>query len=189
MCSALFSKHARLGFLALGLSGGLLLLAAGLAAGLLLSGLIAPIPMHAVSTDRIDTFAMCTGPLDEGIEGVYTLDFLTGELRGAALSRQNGKFHAFYQGNVNVDLGIDATKNPRYMIVTGVADLVHTGGARIAPSKGIVYVAEITTGKVAAYFVKWSPAAHVNGTPIREHFILLDTFPMRTPAAPAGGGT
>jgi hypothetical protein len=175
MVTALFSKHTRLLYLALGLAG-------GLAVAWLCSG-----PrLRAASTDRCDTFAMATGWLDDGIEGVYTLDFLTGELRGAALARQNGKFHAFYQGNVNTDLQIDATKNPKYMIVTGMTDLIRTGGARVAPSKGVIYVAEITTGKVAAYFVKWSAAAHSTGAPVRERFILLDTFAMRTAAA-AGG--
>jgi hypothetical protein len=177
MFTALLSKHARFVYLACGLAG-----------GLLVAWLCPGTRLRATSTDRCDTFAMATGWLDDGIEGVYTLDFLTGELRGAALARQNGKFHAFYQGNVNTDLNIDPTKNPKYMIVTGMTDLVRMGGARVAPSKGIIYVAEITTGKVAAYYVKWSAAAHANGSMVRERFILLDTFPMRSAAAGAGGG-
>ena len=69
------------------------------------------------------------------VEAVYFLDFLTGDLRAAALSKQTGKFHAFYQYNVNNDLGVDASKSPRYMMVTGVADLRRTAGAKHRPQQ------------------------------------------------------
>ena len=86
------------------------------------------------------------------------------------------------------DLKVDQTKNPRYMMVTGYADLVRTSGAQIAPSRCILYVAEITSGKVAAYGVRWSPASHARSQPYQAPFVLLDMFPMRTPVA-AGGRT
>jgi hypothetical protein len=177
MSNALMLKHARLVCFGLGLAVGLLLL---------LAGLCPNTPLHAVATDRSDSFLMATGPLDESIEGIYVLDCLTGELRGAALSRQSARFNAFFQGNVAKDLNVDQTKNPRYMMVTGMADLMRTGGNRVAPSKAILYVAEITTGKVAAYAVRWSPGVRVQGQPQQGPFVLLDMFPMRTMVAPAG---
>jgi hypothetical protein len=175
MLHTLRSRHAGLVFLGL-----------GLVAGLLLARLWPSTPLHAVATDRSDTFLMATGALDEGVEGVYLLDCVTGELRGAALSRQTGKFHAFFRGNAANDLGVDQTKNPHYMMVTGVGDLNSQGGARIAPSKGIIYVAEISTGKVAAYMIQWSRNLHTMGQRYVAPFTILDMFPMRQPAA-AGG--
>ena len=70
MSNMLMSKHTRLAFLGL-----------GLAIGMLLAGLWPNTPLHAVATDRSESFLMATGGLDEGIEGVYVLDCLTGELR------------------------------------------------------------------------------------------------------------
>ena len=47
--------------------------------GLVLTGFLPDTPLHAVSTDRTDTFAMATGPVDSEVEAVYFLDFLTGD--------------------------------------------------------------------------------------------------------------
>ncbi len=108
-------------------------------------------------------------------------------MRAAALSKQYGNFHAFYKYNVNADLGVDASKSPRYMLVTGVADLRHTAGRNVAPSKSICYVAEITSGMVAAYAIPWSPSLHMTGAPIRGTLYLLDKTRFRAATAPGGG--
>ena len=176
MWNRLTSKHARLAWVALGLAGGLALAVCWPST-----------PLHAVATDRSESFAMCTGYLDLDVEAVYFLDFLTGDLRAAALSKQTGQFHAFYQYNVNADLGVDPSKSPRYMMVTGVADLRTTAGRTVAPSKSICYVAEVTSGMVAAYAIPWSPSLHMTGAPIRGALRLMDKTRFRTPAAPAGG--
>ena len=76
-------KHARLAWLGF-----------GLVAGLLLAWFWPNTPLRAVATDRCDTFAMATVPLDDTVEAVCFLDFLTGNLRGAALSKLTGQFNA-----------------------------------------------------------------------------------------------
>ncbi|MGA2034011.1 MAG: hypothetical protein ABSG68_17325 [Thermoguttaceae bacterium] len=158
-----------------------------LVGGLILGGFWPHTPLHASATDRYDTFAIATGALDDNIEAIYFLDFLTGDLRAAAVSRQLGKFHAFYTRNILEDLQVDPAKNPRYLMVTGYTDVIRTGGGRIAPSKCMLYVAEITTGKVAAYFVPWSSSAHLTGTPIRGEILLADVARFRGGAAPPAG--
>ena len=60
----------------------------GLALGLVLSGLWPHTPLHAVSTDRGETYAIATGPVDNEVEAVYFLDFLTGDLGAIVLGRQ-----------------------------------------------------------------------------------------------------
>ncbi len=146
-------KHARLVWLGL-----------GLAAGLLLAGFWPNTPLRAMATDRNETYAIATVPLDENIEAVCFLDFLTGNLGAAAVSKQTGVFNAFWGCNVNSDLEVDPAKNPRYLLVTGYADLRRGGSG---PSKGNIYVAEVISGKMAAYAIPWSSPMHNQGTPIR----------------------
>ena len=138
-------------------------LGVGLMVGLIVGGLWPNTPLHAVSTDRSRTFAMATGPVDEEFEAVYFLDFLTGDLNAVVLGRQGNAFTAFYfYKNLISDLGVDPAKNPSYMMVTGTA-ILRRGTGRLRPSAAAVYVAEVTTGKVAAYAIPWSKNAHASG--------------------------
>jgi len=154
----------------------------GLLLGALLAGFCPHAPLHASATDRYDTFAIATGLVDDGVEALYFLDFLTGDLKAAVMSRQvPPRFNAFYQRNILNDLGIDPTKNPRYLIVTGINDL-RRGGSRLRPSIGVCYVAEITSGRVAAYAVRWDATAHAAGQMTNDEIILLDVKQFRTAA-------
>ena len=166
----------------------LVALGAGLLGGLLLSGFWPHTPLHAVATDRVDTFAMATGPVDADTEAVYFLDFLTGDLRAFVLAKTPGSFSAFYQYNVAADLGIDPQKNPKYMMVTGLANLRRGGGARVQPSNAVCYVAELTTGTVAAYAIPWSPSMHASGQMQKGALqpIAITRFRPVTGVGPAG---
>ena len=162
-------------------------LAVGLIGGLILGGFWPHTPLHAVATDRYDTFAIATGPLDEEVEAIFFLDFLTGDLRAAVLSKQ-GVFNAFFEyNNVFGDLGVNPAKNPRFLMVTGMARM-QRGGARISPGNAVVYVAEITTGKVAAYAVPWNAALRNANVPIRQPLMPLSVARFRPPPPGAGGG-
>ena len=156
-------------------------LAVGLVAGLVISGFCPHRSLHATATDRYDTFAVATGPVDEGIEAIYFLDFLTGDLRAAVLSKQTGKFNAFFERNIIADLGVDPSKNPRYLMVTGIVDL-RRGAARLRPSMAAVYVAEITSGKVAAYVIPRDTHRHAAGQIFRGELLPLDVTRFRTTA-------
>jgi hypothetical protein len=129
----------------------------GLAVGLVLGGFWPYTPLHAVSTDRVDTYAMATGPVDTEVEAVYFLDFLTGDLVAMVLGKQPGTWTGLFRTNVSADLGVDPQKNPKYMMVTGVAGLRRMGGTRVQPSSAVCYVGEVTSGRVVAYAVPWTP--------------------------------
>ncbi len=162
-------------------------LAIGLLLGVIMGGLWPDRPLHAVATDRADSFAMATGPVDEDVEAVYFLDFATGTLRAAVLSNQQPRFQALYQANVNIDLAqyvrmrnaglaqmnaqrrkkglpplpqADMPAAPSYMMVTGMADIRRGAAARMRPALSSVYVAETTTGILLAYIIPWDPGAH-----------------------------
>lgn len=138
-------------------------------------------PLHAVATDRHENFAIATGALDEDIEAVYFLDFLTGDLMGAALGIQSGKFIAFYKYNILGDFQVDVSKNPRFLMVTGFANLVR-GGARFQPANSVIYIAELTSGKVGAYSIPWDPTSHRRNQPFTGTFVLLDVKQFRNVA-------
>jgi len=155
-----------------------------LVVGLVLGNLWPQTPLHTTATDRTDTYAIATGFLDQDVEAVYWLDFLTGDLTAAVLGRRPGTFGAVYRYNVLRDLQVDPTKNPKFLLVTGLADVPRSGG-RIQPARSAVYVAEITTGKMAAYLVPWNRSAFNAGQPIAGTLQPMGVIPLR--AGPAGG--
>ena len=147
----------------------------GLVIGILFAGSGWPnVPLHAVSTDRTDGFAIATGYCDESVEAVYFLDFVTGDLSAAVVSKQNGRFNAFYKHNVVADLGINPAKPPRFLLTTGTVDLRRSGGKTNALSRSLVYVAELQSGKVATYAIPWSSSAWNAGQTLGGEFTLLD---------------
>ena len=160
----------------------LIWLAVGLMVGLLIGSLCPHTPLHATATDRFENFAIATGEVDDGVEAVYVLDFLTGELRAAVLSKQRPvQFNSFYTRNIAADLGVMPGSNPRYLMVTGMAD-IRRGAARMSPSSAVVYVYEITSGQMAVYAVPWNAERHASGQIFRGEIIPLDKTLFRTAA-------
>ncbi len=157
-------------------------LAVGLVAGLSLGGVLPEVPLHAVATNSNDTFAIATGPLDQEVEAVFFLDHLTGNLNAFVLNKL-GAFNAFFNRNVLGDLQVNPAQNPRFLMVTGVANLQRTGAA-MQPGQSICYVAEITTGRVAAYAVPWNAAMRNRTAPMQTGLLLLGVMPFRATAGP-----
>ncbi|MCC6125879.1 MAG: hypothetical protein IT426_13005 [Pirellulales bacterium] len=133
----------------------------GVVAVLMIGGVWPQTPLHATATDRVDSFAMSSGLVDENVEAVYFLDFLTGDLNAVVMGRQSGHFTGYFKANVAADMGIDNAKNPRYMMITGTVDLRRS--SRLQYSQAVVYVAEVTSGKVAAYAIPWSSGLQQGG--------------------------
>jgi len=157
------------------------LLVLGMVAGLAVGVLWPRTPLQAVATDRYENFAIATGPLDNDVEALYFLDSVTGDLTAVVLSTQSGKFNSFYKYNILNDLGVDPSKNPRFLITTGIADL-RRGSARLRPGLSVVYIAELTTGKVGAYALPWARERHNAGKPFVGTFVPLDVAQLRTTA-------
>jgi hypothetical protein len=176
-------RPSRLGLLA-GLGIGL---AIGMLFALVLAGCWPTAPLHAVATDRTDGFAVATGYCDEAVEAVYFLDFATGDLTAAVVSKQTGRFNAYYTHNVLADLHINPGKAPRFLLTTGSADLRRTGGKTTQLSRSLVYVAELQSGNVAAYAIPWSSSAWNAGQTMRGQFTLLDVGRFRGAGSPAAG--
>lgn len=158
-----------------------LLLGVGLVVGLALSGFFAQTPLHAVATDHAENFTIATGAVDDELEAIYFLDFLTGSLKAAILSTSTGKFTSMYETNVMNDLGVNAAQNPKFLMVTGTAGLRKTG-ANVQPSNAVVYVTEVTTGRVSAYAVPWTRGQATATSPMRGTLYKLDVLQFRAAA-------
>jgi hypothetical protein len=156
--------------------------AAGLVAGLAVAYLCPHVPTYATNADRDSQFMMITVPvgnkavgIDDPVDGVFILDFVTGQLKGAVMNRQLMKFTSFYMRDLAADFGVK-DEDPHYCIVSGYSQMPALQGATFA--SGVLFVGEMNSGKVAAYGFPWNEAGA--GQPMQ--LILIDSFPFKQPA-------
>ena len=166
---------------------------ATLAVGIGVGWLLAPqreLPKaFAITSQADESFAICTAPIDatNGIEGIFVLDFATGDLTGGLLNANSGMFATSYKWNVLGDLGFQPgqAKNPRFLLVAGQAELrpnPRIGRRQLAPS--VIYVTDCTTGATAAYGIPWSPQQANAAGPVMSELVPLDVARPRGPVAP-----
>jgi hypothetical protein len=139
------------------------------------AGFLKAVSVGASATHGTDSVIMCTGGVDVGIEGVYVLDVVTGELKGGVLNIRTGKFITAYSySDVAKDLHADGVKNPKYLMVTGEAQSTQGFGANGRFGRSVVYIAEVNSGYVACYGVPWNPGRATANNIQRLPFVLLD---------------
>ena len=130
----------------------------GLLAGLAVSSFWPHEPLSAATSDREKNFGLMTvavrdiqlAGVQDKQEGVFVLDYLTGRLQGAILNSRVGGFtHKYYRDLAN-DFNVDPQAGrPQYTMVTGISQLPSQG--RITWASGVVYVGELTSGRIHAY--------------------------------------
>jgi hypothetical protein len=133
----------------------------------------------AMTSQSDDTFAVCTVPMDTSVEGFFMLDFETGDLSGGVLSPATSRFASSYKHNVLKDLGFNQggkAKNPKFLLVSGMAEMRGGGNANLAAS--VLYVTDSATGTTVAYGIPWNPQTPMMAAPL----VPLDV------ARPRGGG-
>lgn len=158
--------------------------AAGLIAGRL--GPTGSLPRaHAMSSLADESFAVCTTPVDMNTEGVFILDFETGDLTGGVLNQNTAKFTTSYRHNVLKDLGFKPgqVKEPRFLIVPGRATFSGNSGNRLAQS--VLYVTDASTGVTVAYGIPWTAQQSNAATPMMAELVPLDIARPRGGAAGA----
>jgi hypothetical protein len=164
-----------------------------LVAGLLTAAVVTPsrgLPgAFAIDSQADDSFAICTAPVDvaNSIEGIFVLDFATGDLTGGVLNAASATFGTSYKRNVLNDLGFQPgqAKNPRFLLVAGQAELrpnPRLGRRQFAAS--VIYVTDCTTGATAAYAIPWSPQQAAAAAPAAAELVLLDVARPRGLAVP-----
>ena len=126
---------------------------------------------HAVATHGSDNFAIATGLVDDEIEALYFLDYLTGDLRGAIVNRRNGQFTGYFRYNVLQDFEAIGDP-PRFLMVTGMANLPR-GSGPTQIGKALIYVAEASSGQVAAYVMPFNSTLNASGAYQSGQFVRV----------------
>jgi hypothetical protein len=161
--------------------------AALFAAGVVVGVAVAPhspLPKVLAATSLADdSFAVCTVPINGAIEGLFMLDFETGDLSGGILNPNSvpPRFSGSYKHNVLKDLGFKAgqAKNPKFLLVSGLADMPAGGNMQFARS--VLYVTDSSTGTTVAYGIPWNEQ-QAGAAPFVAELVPLDV------ARPRGGG-
>ncbi len=151
----------------------------GLILGLAVRDIWPPVPLYASATQGQENYAIATGLVDERVEAIYFLDFLTGNLQAAVINPKTGKFNSLFRRNVSADFGQGGSKNPKYLMVTGLVDMPR-GRSNVQAAKSIVYISDASTGQTVAYTFPWNQSAHVAGRPQSAGFEPLDRVDFRT---------
>ncbi|MEX0612985.1 MAG: hypothetical protein WD229_12770, partial [Pirellulales bacterium] len=86
--------------------------------------------------------------------------------------------NSFFTRNIAADFG-GAGRNSGFLMVTGGANMPR-GTANFQFAQSVVYVAEASTGQVAAYTIPWNSALQAAGRTQYGEFQLLDVQPFRT---------
>ncbi|MFM8172229.1 MAG: hypothetical protein ACKN81_01675 [Pirellulaceae bacterium] len=144
-----------------------------------------PIPpeafLHAAASHGTTTMAIATGSISEEAEGVFFLDYLSGDLQCWVYNPRTGGFGGKFATNVLA--AMPSSKNPEYLMVTGMAvPRQITGNAR--PANCIVYVMNVQEGMFAAYGVPWNRTMENAGQPQAGALIPIAGGQIRAPLAP-----
>jgi hypothetical protein len=134
--------------------------------------------LHATSTHGGDNFAMATGLIADGMEGVFFLDYLTGDLQCFVINRRTTQIAGMFRQNVIAHLGAEQGKKPSYLMCTGLASFIQ-GSTNIRPADCVVYVADANTGRFAAYALPWNRNAIPSGQGQIAPLLLLGTGSAR----------
>jgi hypothetical protein len=141
--------------------------------------------LHAEAATGCDTMAVATGAVGDDSEGLYTLDFITGELNCFVMYTQGGsakQWGGTFKTSVIPALGaVEKGKSPNYLLVTGRADFRGTS-AQQRPGYSIAYVVDTNTGNFAAYGVLWNKAYAASGNPQTGELLLLNKGTARSVA-------
>ncbi len=138
--------------------------------------------LYASATDSTDKFVVATGPVEAGLEGVFFLDPLSGDLQCTVFNPRAGIFNALFRRNVLVDLKVDKEKRPRFLMVTGLVSSKRQVGLIQSTGGCIAYVVEANSGKYAAYAVPWRSDLASRGQPQANELMLLTAGNVRTAA-------
>ncbi len=115
--------------------------------------------LHATASHSGKSMAMATGLVDEEVEGLFILDYLTGDLQCYIINpRYPTQWSGLYKYNVLRDLGAEQGKEPNYVMVTGQTQFVR-GTSAATPALCVVYVMDANSGNFAAYGLGWNRTA------------------------------
>ncbi|MGE0758049.1 MAG: hypothetical protein AB7F89_15555 [Pirellulaceae bacterium] len=132
--------------------------------------------LHAAAAQSGGTLSVATGYIEPGVEGIFVLDAISGDLTCGVLNPRSGQIAGLFRRNVAADLGVQQGKQPKYLMVTGAVEQ-RSQISNVRPALSLVYVADATTGRYAGYMMPW------NTQVINQNQTIAQTF------IPIGGGS
>jgi hypothetical protein len=139
--------------------------------------------LRATATHAGADMAIATAQMDNENEGIYFLDFKTGQLTCYVYYPRYAQFGAKYVGNVTEQLA--ATKGAEYLMVTGrIESPAAANNNRAAMS--VCYVVDTKSGQFAAYTVPVNRAMETSGQLQAGPVVFIGGGEVRPPSA---GGT
>ncbi len=138
----------------------------------------APLPLlHASTAATSSTMAVATGQVGIDAEGIFFLDFITGDLQCLVYYPRIGVFGARFYTNVLKQLP-GGGRNSQFLMVTGTA--IPTG-ISVGPRPGncLVYITDATSGMFAAYAIPWDRTAEAGGRLQSGPLVFVGGGPIR----------
>ena len=111
--------------------------------------------LQAAASQSGEAMAIATGPIEQGVEGIFVLDFISGDLTCGVMNPRTGQIGGLFKHNVVQDLGVEQGKKPKYLLVTGEFN-VQTKLNNNRPASSIAYVADTASGRYVAYMLPWN---------------------------------
>lgn len=140
--------------------------------------------LHATATHGGTNVAIATGQVGEEAEGIYILDYLTGNLQCWVYYPRIQQFGAKFETNVTAQL--PATKNAEYLLITGNTGFPASTSTNARPAACICYVVDPKSGMFAGYSLPWNRSAENSGQMQRGMMFCVGGDVFRSPS---GGGT
>jgi len=144
--------------------------------------ILPPELLHASATHGGSNLAVATGAIDENSEGIFFLDFITGDLQCWIYYPRTGAVGAKYVTNVTVQL--PGGKNADYLMVTG-GFIAQQAGSNTRLSHTLVYVVDVRSGLFATYGVPWNRSLENSGQPQMGQLVAVGGGQFRNPTGGA----
>ena len=124
-----------------------------------------PIVLKADTANSGKAITVSTGLIDEGVEGLFILDHLSGNLQCWVMNPQTGGVAAMFLANPATDMGIAKGGDTDFVMCTG--GFIYQGRGRrtgnLRPASCICYVADGNSGKVVGYSLLYDRQAALKG--------------------------
>jgi hypothetical protein len=135
--------------------------------------------LQAMASHGSDSFAIATGEIDGEVEGLFTLDFLTGDLQCYVINPRTGVAGGWFKTNVAKDLPPEGSKKPNYLLATGTIRVQGSSGNQ-RPAGSLCYVVDANTGNAAAYSFFWAQTAAASGAAQASEMRAIGKWKTRT---------
>ena len=124
----------------------------------------APLVLHADTASSGKQISMATGFIDDGVEGLFVLDHLTGNIQCVVINRRTGELNARFTGSATTALGADKGGSTDFVMATGRVDF-NKGSGQNRPAGCVCYVAEGNSGKFVGFGLRYNSQAAAKGKP------------------------